>query len=147
MNILVVWKMFLSAMFACFTCLPIYCVAWQHFPALRKTSLYSSWERIIAFACYKGNGHCWSSWEARGSIHSVMHSLNQARGSGGGLLDSALLSKVWWRPPPHSYLRCLLTVFSCACFLLVLLCCYGHAARLNKSRHSRQDAMFHLGQL
>lgn len=55
--VVVVWKMFLSVTFTQVACLPMYYIACHHFPALRKTSLYSSWEYIITFACYKGNRH------------------------------------------------------------------------------------------
>lgn len=92
---------------------------------------------MITFACYKGNGRRWPGCKAGGSVHSAMHSLSQARGSGGDFLDSALPSKVWYGPPPHGSLKCLLAVFSCARFLLGLLCRCGDAVRLNKSGHIR----------
>lgn len=65
-------------------------------------SLHSSWEYIITFACYEGNGLRSPRCKARGNIHSAIHSLSQARGSRGGNPDSVFPSKVWGEPPPHS---------------------------------------------
>lgn len=65
-------------------------------------SLHSSWEYIITFACYEGNGLRSPRCKARGSIHSAIHSLSQARGSRGVNPDSVFPSKVWGEPPPHS---------------------------------------------
>lgn len=69
---------------------------------LGMNSPHSSWEYIIAFACYGGNGRRWPSCKAKGSIHSAIHSLSQARGSRGGNLDSVFPSEVRGEAPAHS---------------------------------------------
>lgn len=99
--------------------------------------LYSSWEYMITFARCKGDGRRWPGCKATRRAHSTTHGLSQARSSEGAVLASALPPKVCYGPPPHGYWRGLLAVFSWAHSSLGLLCCYGDAARLNKSRVGR----------
>lgn len=93
---------------------------------IRDKLVCSIWEYMVTFSCYRGSGCHWPGCRARGSIHSAMHSLSQARGSEGTILDSALPSKVWYGPPPHSYFQGLLCAavhtFS-SCPLLLQGCC------------------------
>lgn len=105
----------------------MYCIACKCFSVLGINLLYSSWEYRITVACYKGSGCCWPGCKAGGSIHSAMHSLSQARGSRGRVLDSALPSKVWYGPPPQGCLKCgscvLLCMLSPRSPLLLWGCC------------------------